>query len=1039
MRLSTDQAAGHTGVVVVVAPGLTPAALRGPLASLRRSGVEVIVRSPAAPSEETTLGIAHADALLLVGEKADERALTVLAAQAVTGPPVILLVPTLPKEFELEALRRGAAECLPLKGLRASALDAAVRRATARWSHTRRIVTSTELFRALLERGADGVTLLDPDFTIRYASEAAARLVGLERRELEHRNLLEFLEPEDFERLRGEVAEAISRPGTHLSTVHRLRHRDGTWRETEATVVSLLEDPVVRGLAISLRDSTVSRQKVAELLAEEERFRSMAEHAPVMMWSDDPGRNLVWENATALDFVGRTLAEEAGSGWLEAVHPDDLEYVREQYRAAVAEQRNMSLEFRLRRHDGVYRQILQIAIPRWDVAGRLIGFLGVDVDVTELKERGIRLAEAEERYRQIADTVPVIVWLDDADHHLVYQNRTAEKFSGRDLRQQAGTAWLAGVHPEDRARLEARHRETTARPAPYQETYRLRRADGEYRWVIEIGVPRVTPDGELQGFVGVDVDIHDLMTASTRLEEAETRYRNFIEHSTEGIWRFESHVPIPLDMSEDEQVALFLDQSYLAECNVAMAAMYGYDRPEDLLNRRLREFTGADASTMVEFLRAYIRSGYRLTDAETIEQDRHGRTRYFLNNLVGIVEHGALRSTWGTQRDITERRQLEEEARQARKMETAGRLAGGVAHDFNNLLTAILGTSELLLQELPSGSSARADVEEIKRAATRAANLTRQLLAFSRRQVLQPRILDLNHLVQGVETMLRRLIGEHIALVTRTDPDLRRVRADPGQIEQVIVNLCVNARDAMPTGGSLRIETANTYFAGATHGPESVMPPAEYVLLTVSDSGVGMEPETLRHLFEPFYTTKAAGQGTGLGLATVYGIVKQSGGFIYVDSSLAHGATFRIYLPAVDGTVEPVESPAAVPQQLRGEGTILLVEDEEAVRRLARRALEGVGYRVLEAASGDEALRLVDRWQSSLDLVITDDIMPGMSGQELSGRLRLERPWLKILYVSGYTDDTILQHGTLLPNTAFLQKPFSPAILAQRTREILGH
>jgi CheY-like chemotaxis protein len=370
-------------------------------------------------------------------------------------------------------------------------------------------------------------------------------------------------------------------------------------------------------------------------------------------------------------------------------------------------------------------------------------------------------------------------------------------------------------------------------------------------------------------------------------------------------------------------------------------------------------------------------------------------------------------------------------------MEAAGRLAGGIAHDFNNLLTAILGTAEILLSHLPPGDGFRDDVEEIKRAATRAANLTRQLLAFSRRQVLQPRTIDLDTLAHGVESLLRRLIGEHITLSVRTAPGLWLVRADPGQLEQVIVNLSVNARDAMPTGGSLVIDTANLTFEGTSHGAESIMPPGDYVLLTVSDSGSGMDEETLRHVFEPFFTTKAPGKGTGLGLATVYGIVKQSGGFIYADSEPGRGSRFRIYLPRVEGTPENTEvQPASTTP--RASGLILLVEDEEAVRRLARRVLENVGYRVLEAASGFEALTLVERLDQPLDLVVTDVIMPGMSGQELSARLRATHPTLRILYVSGYTDDTILQHGNLLPNTAFLQKPFSPASLTERVREVIG-
>jgi PAS domain S-box-containing protein len=528
------------------------------------------------------------------------------------------------------------------------------------------------------------------------------------------------------------------------------------------------------------------------------------------------------------------------------------------------------------------------------------------------------------------------------------------------------------------------------------------------------------------------------MEASNRLEEAEARYRHFIELSTEGIWRLEAEQPIAITLPEDEQIHLMLDHTYLAEANAAMAGMYGYEQPEEMIGRKLTEFTGPHAADMAEVLRSFIRAGYRLTDAESLEQDRHGRPRHFLNNLVAILENGALVRIWGIQRDITERRQLEEETRQARRMETTGRLAGGIAHDFNNLLTAILGTSEILLRELPADEPGRTDVEEIRQAATRAADLTRQLLAFSRRQVLQPRILDLNRLVHGVEKMLRRLIGEHIALETHEEAALWLVRADPGQIEQIIVNLCVNARDAMPTGGTLRIETANREFTGPPHGLESAILPGSYVLLTVIDTGTGMDAETLRNLFEPFFTTKEPGKGTGLGLATVYGIVKQSGGFIYADSAPGAGSRFRIYLPAVLSSVAAGETTATTLPPTRGEGTILLVEDEEAVRRLTRRVLEGAGYRVLEASNGAKALALSQGWTDELDLVITDVIMPGMSGQQLSTRLRQQRPSLKILYVSGYTDDAILQHGDLLPNTSFLQKPFSPASLTQRVRELLG-
>jgi PAS domain S-box-containing protein len=652
---------------------------------------------------------------------------------------------------------------------------------------------------------------------------------------------------------------------------------------------------------------------------------------------------------------------------------------------------------------------------------------------------GSAATESEQQFRALAENVPVLVWMDDADHNLIYQNPVADAFSGRTIDQESGRGWFEGIHPDDVGPLDELYRDTVAKPGFYQRMLRLRRADGVYRWMLEIGVPRLAPDGALLGFLGVDVDVTELKEASARLEQAESRYRHFIEQSTEGIWRFELDAPMPVTLPESEQVRLLLDGSYLAECNVAMAAMYGYDRPEEMVGKYLRDLAAPDIPAMEDVLRRFIRSGYRLTNVETHERDRHGHSKLFLNNLVGVIENGAMVRSWGMQQDITERRVLEEETRQVRKMETAGRLAGGIAHDFNNLLTAILGTTEILLSELPAGATARTDVEEIKRAAGRAANLTRQLLAFGRRQVLKPRVLDLNQLVQGVETMLRRVIGEHITLVTKTDPALWRVRADPGQVEQVLLNLCVNARDAMPTGGTLTVETANIAFGGATHGPETIMPPGRYVLISVSDSGVGMEPDTLNHVFEPFFTTKEQGKGTGLGLATVYGIVKQSGGFIYADSKLGEGSRFRIYLPRVAETLDLPDPGGSEAAPARAEGTLLLVEDEEAVRRLTKRMLESVGYQVLEAARGSEALALAESWTGKIDLVVTDVIMPGMSGQELSTRLRAARPWLKILYISGYTDDAILQHGTLLPNTSFLHKPFTQHELARRVREIIGH
>jgi two-component system, cell cycle sensor histidine kinase and response regulator CckA len=389
--------------------------------------------------------------------------------------------------------------------------------------------------------------------------------------------------------------------------------------------------------------------------------------------------------------------------------------------------------------------------------------------------------------------------------------------------------------------------------------------------------------------------------------------------------------------------------------------------------------------------------------------------------------------------DIDERRSLEDQLRQAQKMDAIGQLAGGVAHDFNNLLTAIKGYSGLLLRSLaPDDIERRGDIEEIVIAADRATSLTGQLLAFSRKQILQPTVLDLNDLVAGTSRMLRRLIGEDIEFVTVLGSDLGAIRADPGQIEQIVVNLAVNARDAMPHGGRLAIETSRVELDDSNVEQHVGVQPGPYVMLTVSDTGTGMDTNTLRRVFEPFFTTKERGKGTGLGLATVYGIVKQSGGHIWAYSEIGRGATFKVYLPSVEGTVDVEGCAAALEAHHEGIETILLVEDERAVRFVARAILEKAGYHVLDADDPGFAEAMFAEHGGSIDLLVTDVIMPGGSGPGLFKRLTLDRPDLKVLFMSGYTDDAIFHQGELDPGVAFLQKPFTTQGLLRQVREALA-
>jgi PAS domain S-box-containing protein len=505
----------------------------------------------------------------------------------------------------------------------------------------------------------------------------------------------------------------------------------------------------------------------------------------------------------------------------------------------------------------------------------------------------------------------------------------------------------------------------------------------------------------------------------SQLRSAEQRYRRLAENAPDVILRYElqPNRGFTYVNPKVEPVTGYTPEELYNDPELGFKIVHPDDR--QLLDAVIRGATPADS---ISTLRLVHKKGHVvwIEQHHALVNDREGN--------LSAIECIA--------RDISERKQLEEQFRQAQKMEAVGRLAGGIAHDFNNLLTVINGYSALVLESLGEDDPTFNEISEVHKAGERAAGLTRQLLAFSRRQVFTLQVLDLNSVVTDIQRMLRRVLGEDIELSTALEQPLDSVQADRGQIEQVIMNLAVNARDAMPEGGQLLIETSNVELDAAYAAQHREVTPGPYVMLAVSDTGHGMDAQTQARIFEPFFTTKPQGQGTGLGLSTVYGIVKQSGGTIWVYSELGHGTTFKVYLPRVNAR-PVVADPRAASRPISGSGTVLVVEDEDGVRALIHMVLRQAGYTVLEARSGEEALRRCEAHTQGIDLVITDVVMPQMGGRELANRLAVRWPGIKLLFMSGYTDNAIVQQVGLDAETPFLQKPFTPAALAGKVRLIL--
>jgi PAS domain S-box-containing protein len=676
-----------------------------------------------------------------------------------------------------------------------------------------------------------------------------------------------------------------------------------------------------------------------------------------------------------------------------------------------------AIELRLKKKNGTPIWTQEDGRAVRDASGNILRYEVFVQDIDQRKRSEEALRESEQRFSLAFNASPIPTSiseietgriLDFNDQFLRVLGYSREEVIGKTSLELA--IW---ADRDDRDRTGARVREGGS---VFDLATRIHTRSGESRNVIGSAVP--IDVGSLKCVLSTFLDVTEHRRAEEAMRKSEERFRKLFESNTIGI--------TIADLA-----------GRILEANDAFLNMIGSAR-EELLTGGMRwetltppEYGDRDRAAAVELQRSGAATPW--------EKELFRKNGSRVPILIGVAMlQAAEASSLAYIVDLSERRQLEEQFRQAQKMEAVGQLAGGIAHDFNNLLTAILGYADLLAGRLKPESAEAEDLHEIRKAGERAAALTRQLLAFSRQQVLERKVLDLNHLILELEKMLRRLIGEDVALVTVLDPALRRVWADAGQLEQVVMNLAVNARDAMPRGGKLTIETANVELDEAYARQHATVRPGSFVMLAVSDNGTGMDAETLSRVFEPFFTTKERGKGTGLGLATVYGIVKQSGGHVWAYSEPGRGTAFKIYLPLAAEGVSPEAVPAPGTISLQGSETVLLVEDDASVRALTRVILENHGYTVLEAGTGEEALEIVRNFDGTIHLVLTDVVMPSMGGSTLVSRVERLRPGVKVLYMSGYTDDAVFRHGLLDQGRVFLQKPFTPGTLARKVREALG-
>jgi PAS domain S-box-containing protein len=932
------------------------------------------------------------------------------------------------------------------------AMLATAQETIAKRSVEEKVAENSAYLQALTENNPLAIVVLDTAGRIQMCNPAFENLFGHYMAEILGKELDSLLAPDDGREDASDLTTRASN-GEVIRTQARRRRSDGRLIDVQILGVPLVVKGRRTGCFAMYEDISEHRRAEEARRRAEEKFQSLFENALEGIFQTSPEGRFLSANPALARMCGYSSPKDllesphdlAKAGYVDPMRRE--EYKRQIEKNGVVE----NFEYQIWHKDGAKIWISENSRALHDENGRIICYEGTVEDITERKrselERQVTFEiisgiNATDNLDELLNRIHLalkkvlyaencFVALFDSATEMMHFPFLVDQFDLAPPPQKVGRSCTAYVYRTGRAML-----------IP-QKVFDQLAAAGEVELVGTpspswLGVPLKTPaatigvmvvqhyedenaytqrDLEFLASVGGQIAYAiERKRAEERVRESDARLRVLMEQLPAVLWT------VDRDLRFTSAIGAGLGRLGLKPGELVGNSVMSYFETSDRSFLPIAAHRRAVAGEPVTFHLEW-KGGSYACHAEPMRGS-----------------DGELQGAVCMALDVTDRKQLEEQFRQAQKMEAVGRLAGGIAHDFNNLLMVIQGYADLLTDRLPEGDGMRRNAEQIQVASQRATGLTRQLLAFSRKQMLAPKVLNIQSVVGEMEKILRRLIGEDVELSTSADSDLWLVKADRSQIEQVIMNLAVNARDAMPQGGRLTIEACNVELDESFGHAPAMLSPGKYVLLAVTDNGCGMNAETQAHIFEPFYTTKEKGKGTGLGLATVYGIVKQSGGYIWVYSEPGHGTTFKIYLPRIE------EESAAAGRDVRpdtrslqrGSETVLLVEDEKGVRDLAREYLEMIGYTVIDAESGHTALELASMHAGTIDLLMTDVVMPGISGRELADRVVQVRPGIKVLFMSGYTDQAVVHHGILQDNAVLLQKPFTLATLASKLREILA-